>query len=81
MKGCVIMFENKIINGVHATRYIASWTEAGGTLHHRSKDFNDFVKWMRTLDLSEDDVQYIKNLATNGKMEFQDSAKQFLKDR
>jgi hypothetical protein len=72
------MFENKIIDGVHATRYIASWAKMGGDFGHKSKGRFDFYDWLKSLNLTDDEVDYIYNLATNGRMELEYSAKNFM---
>ena len=45
------MFENKIINGVHATRYIMSWIRSGGNLVY-GDSLDDFGKWLESLGVS-----------------------------
>ena len=76
----MFMFENKEINGIHATRFIVSWLKKGGELRYR-KDIDDFYNWLMSLGLSENDAIYIKKLATNGKLELQTSAMQYLKNK
>jgi len=71
------MFENKVINGIHATRYIASWWRAGGQFCYQD-DYWRFEDWLRSIGLQNDDVRFISNLAQNGKMELQMNAKHFL---
>ena len=71
------MFENKLINGVHKTRYIVSWLKAGGSLHY-GEDIDNFRDWLLSLNLAEDEVQDIVYLATNGKLELESSAKTFI---
>ena len=74
------MFENKQINGyTYATRFIASWLRSGGQLRYE-KDYDNFYEWLLSLDLSKEDADDIKFLATNGKMELEYSAKMFLKN-
>ena len=74
------MFENKVINGyTYATRFIASWVREGGKLRTK-EDIDNFYKWLLSLDLSKEDADHIKFLATNGKMELEHSAKMFLKN-
>ena len=72
------MFENKIIEGIHVSRYIASWIKAGG-------EYCDsvFRKWLESLvingfHLTNADISYIVNYAQNGKLELEDSAKTFI---
>ncbi len=73
-------FENKLIHGIYVSRYVASWSIAGGSL---KKGFL-FKEWLRTLtingeNLTEDEIQYIHAFAENGKLELQELAKEFLK--
>lgn len=72
------MFENKLISGIHATRYIASWMKVGGHFGRRDGGRFDFRDWLESLGLTEDEVRYIYNLADNGKLELQSSAKAFM---
>lgn len=79
MKGDDCMFENKNINGyIYATRFIMSWVRAGGQLGLHGEGVDDFRSWLASLDLSEDDIDSIVFLATNGKLELESSAKKFL---
>ena len=73
------MFENKAINGyVYATRFIASWIKVGGQLR-TGKDIKDFKDWLKSIgEVSEDDIDRIVYLATNGRLELEDHAKRFL---
>lgn len=73
------MFENKIIKGEYATRYIASWLRVGGKLRY-GKDVDDFEKWLSSIGLTEEEICYITELARCGKLELQTSAKKFLND-
>ena len=74
------MFENIMIDGyIYATRFIASWIKVGGTLN-KPGDLTKFVNWLRSLELSENEICSIKFLATNGKLELEDDAKKFLKE-
>lgn len=72
------MFENKLINDVHASRYIASWLVAGGTLYY-VEDVDNFCEWLLSLNLTDDEVQYIRHLATNGRLELETTAEEFIK--
>lgn len=75
------MFENKKINGyTYATRYIMSWVRAGGIIGLHNEGVDEFRKWLKTLNLKDEDVKYIINLATNGKLELEYSAKKFLNE-
>lgn len=73
------MFENKRIRGIHASRYIASWVKGGGNLGYEFEGRFDFYDWLKSLGLDKDEAQYIYNLADNGKLELETSARQFVK--
>lgn len=73
------MWENKQINGyTYATRFIASWVRMGGQLGFHGEGVNDFRKWLTSLGLNEADINHIVFLATNGKLELESKAKEFL---
>jgi hypothetical protein len=72
------MFENRIIEGVHISRYVASWVKEGGKLNYT------FKEWLRTLSingrkLTNDEICDIYNFGTNGKLELEEHAKQYLR--
>ena len=71
------MFDNKLINGVYASRYIASWVRAGGGLYY-VEDIRNFYKWLLSMGFTEDEAQHVKRLAENGKLELEIQAKQFI---
>lgn len=73
------MFENKLINGIHASRYIASWVRAGGELYY-GEDISNFYKWLLSMDITEDEAKHIKRLAENGKLELETRAEKFIKE-
>lgn len=74
------MFKNRLIFGhIYATRFIASWINAGGQLKTR-QDIGDFTHWLLSLHLSGQDVILIVNLATEGKLELEENAKNFLNE-
>lgn len=69
------IFENRLIRGIHKSRYCASWMRAVGVKFNRG-----FKEWLKTLvidgeHLTEDEIQEIWLFATNGKLELQESAK------
>lgn len=72
-------FENKRCdngNGIHYSRIIASWVVANGM---REMLFDDrFKDWLRSLELPEDEILDIYEMATNGRMECQNHAKRFI---
>ena len=75
------MFENKIIKGYcHATRFIMSWIRAGGTLNVRGGSYGDFDNWLKSLGLSDEDIEPILILALNGKLELEVSARRFIEE-
>lgn len=73
-------FENKRCNngeGIHYSRIIASWVVASGL---RGTLFNDtFKDWLRSLELPEEEVQEIYEMATNGRMECEGHATKYIK--
>lgn len=73
------MFENKVIKGEVATRYIASWLRVGGQLYY-GEDIDNFYNWLLSLGLTEDEAYDILHLAGTGKLELQTSAQHFLKE-
>lgn len=78
------MLENKIIRGIHVSRYVASWANSGGTFTPSAQTGRfAFRKWLSTLTidgacLTENEIQQICNYAGNGKLELETSAKMFL---
>lgn len=78
--GGFIMFKNKLIFGhIYATRFIASWINVGGQLKTR-KDIGDFRNWLSSLNLAGEDIHLIVELATDGKLELEDSARKYLNE-
>lgn len=77
-------FENKIYEGIHYSRFIASWVKVGGEL--RSRNAWIFQDWLRQLIINgnpipEEVIMEIYNFATNGKLELQENARKFILDR
>ena len=75
------MFENKTFEGIHYSRFVASWVIAGGELRRR----NAYIlkDWLRTLTINdkpipEEVIYEIYLYATNGKLELQENAARFL---
>lgn len=73
------MFENVSIRGIHASRYIMSWVRSKGELHFRA-GYSEFNEWLKSLGLDENEIQTIVDIARNGKLELETSAKAFLKN-
>lgn len=73
------MFENKLDSkyGIHYTRWIMSWIREGGSC----RDLPGFISWLDTLNLDDEDINNMSFMMSNGKMECEDSAKKFLKNR
>ena len=67
------MLTNKKHNGIHYSRYIASWINAGG------KYFNEeFLEWLKSEGFEEDDARDVREMAMCGKLELETSAKKFI---
>ena len=71
------MFENRVINGIYETRFIASWIREGGELRYQ-EDLDNFYNWLLSLGLTINEAKHVKFLAENGKLELEDSVKKFL---
>ena len=71
-------FDNAVVKGVHASRYIMSYLREGGEANYRDK----FRKWLKSLpmELTEEEIDYIVGIYDNGKMELEMNAKRFLKN-
>ena len=73
------MFENKRINGyIYATRFIMSWVRSGGKFDKHGEGYDDFRKWLESLELKTEDIENIMFLAQNGKLELEVSAKNYI---
>lgn len=70
-------FENaETHNGIHYTRYIASWKRMGGKIFYGGL----FERWLKEVQkLTDEEINDILFIATNGKMELEMSAKVFMK--
>lgn len=78
------MFSNNLNCEIHATRFIMSWVREGGELKRNGRGYDEFEAWLRSLiidgkHLSDQDVNHILDLAKTGKMEFEFSAREFIK--
>ena len=74
------MLENKKteVQGVHYSRYIMSWLNAGGKVY----DFGDeeFEKWLKANEVTEKEIQEIREMGVAaGKLELEMSAKAYIK--
>lgn len=73
------MFENKLVEGIYYSRFVASWFNAGGGKLRRTA----FRTWLNQLvingrHLTEDEVKEIYDFATNGKLELENNAISFM---
>ena len=77
-------FENKIYEGIHYSRFIASWLQSGGTdMIVRPRNYG-LRLWLNSLIINdkpipEEVVEEIMDLANNGKLELECNAKAFQK--
>ena len=69
------MLENKKTKyGIHYSRYIMSWLNAGGEYFGTK-----FEEWLRSEQLTDDEIRDIKEMAMNGKFELEQNARAFIK--
>ena len=75
------MFENKLThNGIHYSRYVASWIIAGVSKLTAYRN-QDFESWLReSQKLTEEEIQDIHEIYSNGKMELESSARLWIKE-
>ena len=71
------MFENGNFNGIFYSRFIASWVRKGGMLK-TGHDISMFRSWLTEIGCDDETVDKITFLATNGKLELENSAKKFI---
>lgn len=83
------MFENKKFEGIRYSRFIASWYVSGGKRIRSHVDSenrpNYFVRWLRQLrvnglQIPDDVIHDIVELATIGKAELEWNCEYFLKE-
>ena len=77
------MFENKYLKeyGIHYSRIISSWMNAGGLLKE-GKDRDDFRDWLKNTEvLTDEQIDDIYRMATNGKLEWEANARLFLSNK
>lgn len=74
------MIENGNYNGIHYSRFIASWTRSCRNLGIPVYFSGRFNEWLRSLGLPEDTVREIVIMADNGKLELETSATKFLEE-
>ena len=71
------MFENGNFNGIFYSRFIASWVRKGGMLK-TGHDISMFRSWLTEIGCDDETVDKITFLATNGKLELENSAEKFI---
>ena len=71
------MFENGNFNGIYYSRFIASWVRKGGMLK-TGNDISMFRKWLTEIGCDDETVDKITFLASNGKLELENSAERFI---
>ena len=72
-------FENGNFNGIYYSRFIASWVRKGGMLK-TGHDISMFRSWLTEIGCDDETVDKITFLASNGKLELENSAERFLKE-
>ncbi len=74
----MIRFDNEVIKGVHASRYIMSYLREDGSPNYRDK----FREWLKSLplELTKEEIDHILEMYSNGKLEFEINANHFLKN-
>ena len=73
------MFENGDFNGIFYSRFIASWVKKGGMLK-TGHNISMFRSWLTEIGCDDEAVDKITFLASNGKLELENSAERFLKE-
>lgn len=75
-------FDNQLMRDgeflLYKSRLIASWLRAGGKLQS-GQDYDLFKKWLVDLGLTEEEARYVYYMASNGKMEWEHHAEEWLK--
>ena len=71
------MFENGNFNGIYYSRFIASWVRKGGMLK-TGHDISMFRSWLTEIGCDDETVDKITFLASNGKLELENSAEKFI---
>jgi hypothetical protein len=79
-KGGSFMFENKTVEGIYYSRFIASWMKVTGKKIRWNDEFADWLSLVEINGrrLTEDEIIDIQDLATNGKLELETSIRNYL---
>lgn len=70
------MLENKKLDGVHYSRYIASWKNEGGDISYGDCGFS---RWLRSHGATDREVTEITEMALMGRMELEFDCMKFIK--
>lgn len=75
-------WENKVTSAhdVHYSRYIASYTKIAEKLGVRVYR-KPFKEWLLSIGVNQDEASEIVDMATNGKLELETSARKFIAER
>lgn len=76
-------FENKCIEGIPMSRFIASWSNEGGSFDYHDGGMWQFQAWLRGLTvngrkITEDEIKMMRDMATDGKLELEILASRFM---
>ena len=71
------MLENGKLNGIHYSRYVASWRNVGGYLDYPD-DEPGFSEWLKTFGATDEQVRDICEMAMCGKMELEMDARKYM---
>lgn len=70
------MLENRKFNGIHYSRYIASYQNKGGVINYGTK--NGFYKWMKSLGATDSMIREMVDIARMGKLELEIDCEKFI---
>ena len=75
-------FENKAIGSVYYSRFIASYVKIASRYGKRFEPWGDFKKWLEGIgELTEDEIREICEMADNGKLELEEYARSWFKNK
>ena len=70
------MLENRKFNGIHYSRYIASYQNKGGVVNYGEK--NGFYRWMKSLGATDTMIREMVDIACMGKLELEIDCEKFI---
>ena len=62
------------------SRFVASWTNASHDLEEPVYFDDEFEDWLRSIEVPENDIRNIMEMACCGKCELEESARVFLRE-